>query len=57
VIDRVWPDNVQTLRSSPGVRVLDTPAIEAQRWIFQLAKDPVKDPASGRPSRWPSTGT
>jgi peptide/nickel transport system substrate-binding protein len=44
VIDRVWPDNVQTIRSTPGVRVLDTPAIEAQRWIFQLAKDPVKDP-------------
>ena len=44
VIDRVWPDNVQTLRSTPGVRVLDTPAIEAQRWIFQLAKEPVKDP-------------
>lgn len=44
VIDRVWPDNVQTLRASPGVRVLDTPAIEAQRWHFQLAKDPVKDP-------------
>jgi peptide/nickel transport system substrate-binding protein len=44
VIDRVWPDNVQTLRTSPGVKVLDTPAIEAQRWIFQLAKDPVKDP-------------
>jgi peptide/nickel transport system substrate-binding protein len=44
VIDRVWPDMVQTLRSSPGVKVLDTPAVEAQRWIFQLAKDPVKDP-------------
>jgi peptide/nickel transport system substrate-binding protein len=44
VIDRVWPDMVQTLKSSPGVRVLDTPAIEAQRWIFQLAKEPVKDP-------------
>jgi peptide/nickel transport system substrate-binding protein len=44
VIDRVWPDNVQTLRSTAGVRVLDTPAIEAQRWIFQLARDPVKDP-------------
>src|SRR5262245_5330837 len=44
VIDRVWPDNVQTLRSTPGVRVLDTPAIEAQRFLFQLAKDPVKDP-------------
>src|SRR5215510_493571 len=44
VIDRVWPDMVQTLKTSPGVRVLDTPAIEAQRWIFQLAKDPVKDP-------------
>ena len=44
VIDRVWPDNVQTLRSTPGVRVLDTPAIEAQRWIFQLAKEPGKDP-------------
>jgi peptide/nickel transport system substrate-binding protein len=44
VIDRVWPDNVQTLKATPGVRVLDTPAIEAQRWIFQLAKEPVKDP-------------
>jgi len=44
VIDRVWPDMVQTLRASPGVKVLDTPAVEAQRWIFQLAKDPVKDP-------------
>ncbi len=44
VIDRVPPDMVQTLRSSPGVKVLDTPAIEAQRWHFQLAKEPVKDP-------------
>ena len=43
VIDRVPPDMVQTLKGSPGVRVLDTPAIEAQRWIFQLAKEPVKD--------------
>jgi peptide/nickel transport system substrate-binding protein len=44
VIDRVWPDMVQTLRSTPGVKVLDTPAIEAQRWHFQLARDSVKDP-------------
>ncbi|HZS33506.1 MAG TPA: ABC transporter substrate-binding protein [Methylomirabilota bacterium] len=44
VIDRVWPDTVQVLKGTPGVRVLDTPAVEAQRWIFQLAKDPVKDP-------------
>jgi peptide/nickel transport system substrate-binding protein len=44
VIDRVWPDMVQTLKASPGVRVLDTPAIEAQRWHFQLAKEPAKDP-------------
>jgi peptide/nickel transport system substrate-binding protein len=44
VIDRVPPDLVGTLKGSPGVRVLDTPAIEAQRWHFQLAKDPVKDP-------------
>ncbi len=44
VIDRVPPDMVQTLKASPGVRVLDTPAIEAQRWHFQLARDPVKDP-------------
>jgi peptide/nickel transport system substrate-binding protein len=35
---------VATLKGSPGVRVLDTPAIEAQRWCFQLAKEPVKDP-------------
>jgi peptide/nickel transport system substrate-binding protein len=44
VIDRVPPDMVQTLRSSPGVRVLDTPAIEAQRWHFQLAREHMKDP-------------
>jgi peptide/nickel transport system substrate-binding protein len=44
VIDRVPPDMVQTLRASPGVRVLDTPAIEAQRWHFQLAKEHLKDP-------------
>ncbi len=44
VIDRVPPDMVQTLKASPGVKVLDTPAIEAQRWHFQLAKEPVKDP-------------
>ncbi|MGH7268043.1 MAG: ABC transporter substrate-binding protein [Candidatus Rokuibacteriota bacterium] len=43
VIDRVPPDLVETLKGSPGVRVLDTPAIEAQRWHFQLAKEPVKD--------------
>jgi peptide/nickel transport system substrate-binding protein len=43
VIDRVPPDLVQTLKGSPGVRVLDTPSVEAQRWIFQLAKEPVKD--------------
>jgi peptide/nickel transport system substrate-binding protein len=44
VIDRVPPDLVHTLKGSPGVRVLDIPAVEAQRWHFQLAKEPVKDP-------------
>jgi peptide/nickel transport system substrate-binding protein len=44
VIDRVWPDMVQTLKTTPGVKVLATPAVEAQRWHFQLARDPVKDP-------------
>jgi peptide/nickel transport system substrate-binding protein len=44
VIDRVWPDMVQTLKATPGVKVLDTPAIEAQRWHFQLARESVKDP-------------
>jgi peptide/nickel transport system substrate-binding protein len=43
VIDRVPPDMVATLKGSPGVRVLDIPAVEAQRWHFQLAKEPVKD--------------
>ncbi len=43
VIDRVTPDLVQTLKTSRGVKVLDVPAVEAQRWIFQLAKEPVKD--------------
>src|SRR5438105_12391239 len=44
VIDRVWPDMVQTLKGTPGVKVLDTPALEAQRWHFQLARETVKDP-------------
>jgi peptide/nickel transport system substrate-binding protein len=44
VIDRVWPDMVQTLKATPGVKVLDTPAIEAQRWHFQLARESMKDP-------------
>ena len=43
VIDRVTPDLVDTLKGTRGVKVLDVPAIEAQRWIFQLSKDPVKD--------------
>ena len=43
VIDRVTPDLVETLKGSRGVKVLDVPAIEAQRWLFQLAKEPVKD--------------
>src|SRR5215475_16202594 len=36
VIDRVTPDLVQTLKGSRGVKVLDVPAVETQRWIFQL---------------------
>jgi peptide/nickel transport system substrate-binding protein len=44
VIDRVWPDMVQTLKATPGVKVLDPPALEAQRWHFQLARETVKDP-------------
>jgi len=43
VIDRVTPDLVETLKGSRGVKVLDVPAVEAQRWIFQLAREPVKD--------------
>jgi peptide/nickel transport system substrate-binding protein len=43
VIDRVTPDLVDTLKRSRGVKVLDVPAVEAQRWIFQLAREPVKD--------------
>ena len=43
VIDRVTPDLVETLKSSRGVKVFDVPAVEAQRWVFQLAKEPVKD--------------
>src|SRR6267142_6330267 len=44
VIDRVSPDMVQTLKATPGIKVLDTPAVEAQRWHFQLARDAGKDP-------------
>src|SRR3989475_7793958 len=44
VIDRVWPDMVSTLRATPGIKVLDTPAVEAQRWHFQLAREAGEDP-------------
>ena len=43
VMDRLTPEIAQTLKTVKGLKVLDTPAIEAQRWIFQLAKEPVKD--------------
>ena len=43
VIDRVTPDLVETLKGTRGVKVLDVPAVEAQRWIFQLGREPVKD--------------
>jgi len=43
VVDRVTPDMVETLKGTRGVKVHDVPAVEAQRWIFQLAKEPVKD--------------
>src|SRR6516162_9414392 len=29
------PDLVETLKGTRGVKVLDVPAIEAQRWIFR----------------------
>jgi len=35
---------VSTLRATPGIKVLDTPAVEAQRWHFQLAREAGKDP-------------
>src|SRR2546428_3549626 len=44
VIDRVWPDMVSTLRATPGIKVLDTPAVEAQRWHFQLAREAGEEP-------------
>ncbi len=43
MIDRVTPDLVQTLKGTAESRSSTCPPIEAQRWIFQLAKDPVKD--------------
>ena len=43
VIDRVPPDMVQTLRASPGVRVMSGLGLEVQQWLFQLAKDPDKN--------------
>ena len=38
VIDRVTPDLVETLKGTRGVKVLDVPTMEAQRWIFQLGR-------------------
>ena len=40
VIDRVPPDMAQTLRGSPGVKVLNVLGVEVQQWLFQLAKAP-----------------
>src|SRR5438876_5329945 len=49
VIDRVWPDMVATLKATAGIKVLDTPAVEAQRWHFQLAREAGKDPRVRKP--------
>ena len=44
VVDRLPPDMVQTLRGSPGVKAQSVLGIEVQQWLFQLAKDPDKNP-------------
>ena len=43
VIDRVTPHLVETDNASPGGKGFDVPAVEALCWVFQLAKEPVKD--------------
>jgi len=35
--------NRQAIEALFSVKVFDVPAVEAQRWVFQLAKEPVKD--------------
>ena len=38
------PTSWRRSRAAAGSRCSTCPAVEAQRWIFQLAKEPVKDP-------------
>lgn len=45
VIDRLPPDMVQTLRGTPGVKVLSVLGLEVQQWLFQMARDPDKNVA------------
>src|SRR5439155_1017287 len=42
--DDDYTATVTTLRATPGIKVLGTPAVEAQRWHFQLAREAGKDP-------------
>lgn len=43
VIDRVPPDQVETIQGTDGVQALDVLAVESQQWLFQMAREPVND--------------
>jgi peptide/nickel transport system substrate-binding protein len=43
VAERVPPDQIETLKRAPGVKVLSVPAVEVQQWLFNVGKKPFDD--------------
>jgi peptide/nickel transport system substrate-binding protein len=43
IFDRAAPDSIAPLRRLPGVRIVETPSVEVQRWHFNLARPPYND--------------
>jgi peptide/nickel transport system substrate-binding protein len=45
VIDRLSPEMVETLKTASGVKALSVLGLEVQQYLFNMAKDPVRNPA------------
>ncbi|MHB1005045.1 MAG: ABC transporter substrate-binding protein [Chloroflexota bacterium] len=43
IVDRVPPDQIPTLKGTPGVSVVSKQAVEVQQWFFNNAKKPFDD--------------
>ena len=57
IIDRIPADLVKTLEGSPGVKVMNIPAVETQQWASRTPRRRPTTRCSARRSAWASTAT